>query len=194
MSIASEISRLQTAKANIKTSIEGKGVSVPSNAKLDTYNTYINSIIQGSVTGLIYEEGTYSPSSNIARPTISFANSHAEAPSIVIMYDVEGDHNTATYTNFGFTYIDFYKMWGVGIPYSSTAYRYELVTATYRGTSTSSTTVYTTQLTYNSDSDSDSNTNCAKYFVTNEGFKPYSNSTSRYWRSGRTYKWVAIWK
>lgn len=46
MSIANEISRLNTAKANIKTAIENKGVTVPSAATLDTYPTYINSISQ----------------------------------------------------------------------------------------------------------------------------------------------------
>lgn len=51
MSIASEISRLQTAKANLKTSIEGKGVTVPSSAKLDDYADYVDAIQQGgSVT------------------------------------------------------------------------------------------------------------------------------------------------
>ena len=44
MTIASEITRLQWAKADIKTSIENKGVTVPSNAKLDTYDTYIDQI------------------------------------------------------------------------------------------------------------------------------------------------------
>lgn len=47
MSIATEITRLQNAKASIKTSIENKGVVVPSNAKLDTYDTYIDSIEGG---------------------------------------------------------------------------------------------------------------------------------------------------
>lgn len=47
MSIASEISRLQTAKQNIKTSIEGKGVTVPSNATLSDYPTLIDSIEGG---------------------------------------------------------------------------------------------------------------------------------------------------
>ena len=46
MSIASEISRLQTAKADLKTAIEGKGVTVPSSAKLDSYSTYVDSIEQ----------------------------------------------------------------------------------------------------------------------------------------------------
>ena len=44
MSVASEITRLQGAKADIKTAIEAKGVTVPSNALIDTYNTYIGQI------------------------------------------------------------------------------------------------------------------------------------------------------
>lgn len=48
MSIASEISRLQSAKADIKTSIEAKGVTVPSATKLDGYSTLIDQISTGS--------------------------------------------------------------------------------------------------------------------------------------------------
>lgn len=44
MSVASEISRLQQAKADIKTAIEGKGVTVPSNATLDEYADLVDSI------------------------------------------------------------------------------------------------------------------------------------------------------
>ncbi len=47
MTIASEISRLQTAKADIKSSIEWKWVTVPSSAKLDSYDDYIDQIEQG---------------------------------------------------------------------------------------------------------------------------------------------------
>jgi hypothetical protein len=46
MSIASEISRLQTAKADMKTALEAKGVTVGT-AKLDTYDTLISSISAG---------------------------------------------------------------------------------------------------------------------------------------------------
>lgn len=46
MSIATEISRLQSAKADIKTAIEGKGVTVPSSTKLDGYASLID-MIQG---------------------------------------------------------------------------------------------------------------------------------------------------
>ncbi len=47
MSIANEITRLQTAKSNIKTSIENKGVAVDSAATLDSYATYVDSIQTG---------------------------------------------------------------------------------------------------------------------------------------------------
>lgn len=47
MSIATEISRLQSAKADIKTAIEGKGVTVPSATLLDGYATLIDSIQTG---------------------------------------------------------------------------------------------------------------------------------------------------
>lgn len=45
MSVADQITRINTAKNNIRTAIQGKGVTVPSSAKLDTYSNYINNII-----------------------------------------------------------------------------------------------------------------------------------------------------
>lgn len=47
MSVESEIIRLQTAKADLKTSIEDKGVTVPSNTKLDGYADLVDSIETG---------------------------------------------------------------------------------------------------------------------------------------------------
>ena len=47
MSIATEITRLQTAKASLKTSIEAKGVSVSASATLDAYPALVDSIPSG---------------------------------------------------------------------------------------------------------------------------------------------------
>lgn len=44
MSIASEISRIQSAKADIKSAIESKGVTVPSDEKIDAYAPLIQAI------------------------------------------------------------------------------------------------------------------------------------------------------
>lgn len=59
MSIATEISRLQTAKADIKAAIEAKGVTVPAAAKLDTYDDYVAQISGGS-GGAIVRHGEMS--------------------------------------------------------------------------------------------------------------------------------------
>lgn len=53
MSIVDEITRLTSAKANIKAAIEAKGVSVPSSAKLDAFPSYVSAI---SVGGENYED------------------------------------------------------------------------------------------------------------------------------------------
>lgn len=70
MSIASEISRLQGAKADLKTAIEGKGVTVPSATKLDGYADLVDAISQGGgstlVTKNISANGTYNASSDSA--------------------------------------------------------------------------------------------------------------------------------
>ena len=51
MSVTSEITRLQNAKADLKTAIEGKGVTVPSSTKLDGYSALVDSIETGGGGG-----------------------------------------------------------------------------------------------------------------------------------------------
>ncbi len=45
MSVKTQITRLKTAKTNIKNEIGKLGISIPSTAKLDTYYTYINQYV-----------------------------------------------------------------------------------------------------------------------------------------------------
>ena len=47
MSISTELTRIQQAKADIKTAIEAKGVTVPSSATIDTYDDYVSQISGG---------------------------------------------------------------------------------------------------------------------------------------------------
>lgn len=53
MSITSEISRIQTAKADIKAAIENKGVTVHSNTKIDGYADLVDSIETGGTAPYI---------------------------------------------------------------------------------------------------------------------------------------------
>ena len=45
--IAENLSRIQSAKTDIRTAIEAKGVTVPSSATIDTYDTYVSQISGG---------------------------------------------------------------------------------------------------------------------------------------------------
>ena len=73
MSIASEITRLQTAKADLKTSIESKGVTVPSATTLDGYANLVNQISSGGGSNN-YVEGTF---------TINSATSQYNLTSVI---------------------------------------------------------------------------------------------------------------
>ena len=89
MSIASEITRLQTAKANLKTSIEAKGVTVPSNATLDSYSGYVDSI-SGAVSTLYVRDF----------PTIRFGYSpFTSIPSNISFTGVTNFSRMFTYSN-----------------------------------------------------------------------------------------------
>ena len=153
----------------------------------------IVNVAGGGGSGLEYEEGTFSPSSDISRATVSFANSHADAPAVIVFADVTNTADTTSNTGWLWVWFDYYKIWGSRIYYSSSSMRYAVAYYTYRGSSTSSLSTGSMLCSNNSDSSSSSSTSYPKYHATSTEFHPYTNSTSRYWRSGRTYKWVAIW-
>lgn len=50
MAVQTEITRISTAKADIKTAIEAKGVTVPSSTKIDGYASLVSSIPTGGGT------------------------------------------------------------------------------------------------------------------------------------------------
>lgn len=192
MSVASEITRLQGAKASIKSAIEAKGVTVPSNALLDSFATYIAQISGGS-TGLVYETGTYTPEEDVTRPEILFTNQHTNPPALVAFYDT-GQTFPSNNSGIYFNYVDPYRLFNAGYAYNDTpSIRYATVIYGYRGSTSTSISTGTTHCSYNSDMESSSSSH-ARYYVSPTGFKPYTSSSSRYWRSNRTYKWIAVWK
>ena len=65
MSIQSEITRLQNAKASIKTAIENKGITVPDDALLDEIPALIESIESGGSATEPYVEETYDSNGNL---------------------------------------------------------------------------------------------------------------------------------
>ena len=154
----------------------------------------IVNVAGGGGSGLEYETGTYTPSSDIARPQILWSKTHTEAPVLVYMCDVTGTASATTNSNHVFMYADPYKLWGKGYPHTSSGYRYANAWYCYRASSTSSISAAGFMITNNSEDTSSSSTAYPRYWVSPTDFHPYSNSTSRYWRAGRTYKWIAVWK
>lgn len=72
MSIASEITRLQGAKADLATAIEGKGVTVPSATKLDGYADLVDAISQGGGGGTMQSKSvSYTPSTSAQSQTVT---------------------------------------------------------------------------------------------------------------------------
>ena len=96
MSVATQITRLQNAKAAIKTAIEAKGVSVISTEKLDNYATHISAIQQESIidSGNIYVSGENKNDGEYAWVGIG-------APWTTVAAKINADYSfkSATYNN-----------------------------------------------------------------------------------------------
>lgn len=144
--------------------------------------------------GLKYETGEWSPSEDIARGTVSFSDVHTNPPIAIFLSDTTGTAYSTTNSNHLFCWIDPDGWKGKGYPYSSSGYRYAAAYYSYRGSSTSSISSGGYLCSQRSSSASSSGASYPKYWATKSEFHPYSNSTSRYWRAGRTFSWIAIWK
>ena len=166
------------------------------NGSSDTYTpaqmaTAIGAMASG---GLEYETGTYAPESDIAKPFISFSKSHDYPPCQILFYDATNTIDIVTSSNWLFQWIDFSQISNTTISYSETSVRYAIAFLVYRGSQTTSLTSVGSFVTYPYSDTGDSANTYYRFWVTASGFYPYTNSTSRYWRSGRTYKWIAVWK
>ena len=63
MSIADELTRIQGAKADLRTAIQAKGVTVPASAMIDDYPDYVDAIQQGGGTPTLQNK-TVSPTTS----------------------------------------------------------------------------------------------------------------------------------
>lgn len=93
MAISDEITRLQQAKAALKTSIEGKGVTVSSSATLDDYADLVDSIEAGgggSIEDLITKENLVKIETNIEgnTPIVLNQNNNFNISNVGIYGDV----------------------------------------------------------------------------------------------------------
>ena len=140
----------------------------------------------GGGSGLVYESGTYSPSADIARPTIRFSNSHSTRPFAVVIAQTSGTV-TSQNSNLFYAIFSWYDAYGTTLTYGSTT-AYARNAFGYRTSSSATWNGYTqTALTGTA-------TSAVEYNLTASAFYPYTGSSSRYWRKNNTYKWIAVWK
>lgn len=144
--------------------------------------------------GLEYEEGTWTTSSNIARPTIQFSKTHSKMPAFAAMMDATNNQKSSTNLNVAWMYLCYNDMFGADAYYNATARLYGLIAYMYKSSSATSMTQAATYLQYPSSNAGSSSSTYPRYHVTESAIMPNTNSTSRYWVSGRTYKWFALWR
>lgn len=81
MSIASEVERLESAKSDLKTALESKGVAVPEGAKLDAFPALVQQLGNGDMLKSVYDpEGE---NKNI------FKTIYANAPMYTALYRLD---------------------------------------------------------------------------------------------------------
>lgn len=174
--------------------IGGKTYTGVTGIKATDSSDVVQTFTKGGGGGLEYEEGTWTPAEDVARPTISFSKTHDTLPIHIMMYDATGTYSDVTYSNYYFVfelYSDFGK---VPIYPSTNVFYYGQSAWAYRGTSTTAISIAAgSTLTYPSTYTGDNSTQYPRYWATEGSFRPYTDSPSRYWRAGRIYKWIAVW-
>ena len=173
-------------------------IQVAGSQTITTNNTYdVTSLAQVIVNvagsgGLVYESGTYTPASDTAQPTISFSQTHTKLPSFAMMVDSSGYTDTR-YTNLQWVYYNWEQLVGSGIYTSSSAQIYGEIRFSYRATSTSSVSKSTATISYPESDTGASSSAYPRFSVTESNMYPYTGSPANYWKSGRNYKWIAVW-
>ena len=152
-----------------------------------SFTLVIEKQVSGGSTGLEYETGTYTPASDVSSVSISFLNTHTTRPFCVIIVDTTGtlaDANSILMSGV----LSWYDAFGSAFYTNASTQRYARALYDYKtssGAMQSNTAI--TALT-------GSSTSSMPYWVTENGFYAYTEATTRYFYSGRTYKWIAVWK
>ena len=175
----------------ITKSITANGTYNASSDNADGYSSVTVSV-SGSGSGLVYESGTWEPSQDEYLHLQYFSNIHSTAPMFFSVSDATGTASDTTYDNFDLTYVNFEQAVGSGGASTSSQTIYGLVGMRYKTSSTNTqgaTNVITVPLSQSDGSTSGHPT----FWATNEYIKFNTTSNARYWRAGRTYKWIAVW-
>ena len=142
--------------------------------------------------GLVYETGTWTPSEDVATYVIPFANTHTEPPFFYIVSDATGTYSSTTYTGYATWFVDWGHLFGVPMYEGESTPKYSEYRTRYKGSSDSFGGGGAT-IAFPYTETTSSSASYPRYFATETGIRAYTSSTTRYWRAGRTYKWIAVW-
>ena len=185
-----DVTNYASAVVNVQPSVTGD-ISITQNG---TFNvaSYANAIVDVPLVGMNYETGIFTPTSNIAKPSIPFAQERNTNPFFVMMVDCStSSASTLPTSSSGIMWCLYRPPSFIGdaiITRKSSSligYTYAIVDYMYTGSSNTTTARVLIDDTPTSVS--------LDVFLTTSQFTPYMTSTSRYWRKDRTYKWIAVW-
>ena len=146
----------------------------------------------GGGSGVEYETGTWTPSEDVASYVIPFTNTHATAPFYYTISDATGTYDNTTNSCYSISYNYYGQIIGAPQYPSSASLVYGRALCAYRGSSATSMTTTVAAISH-ALNESGSSAGYPSYWATATGIKAYTNSDTRYWRAGRTYKWIAVW-
>ena len=150
----------------------------------------VNVNVAGGGGGLEFETGTWTPSEDIAKYTISFQNEHTKPPFFYGIVDASGE-NPVTGSNV-YLYVVDNSQFG-GAPKSGASGTAKEYGVAYEGY-LSGTQIGTNARRFNAKADSGEPTSDqnVRYWVKEDSILVYCGSDSCYWRSNRTYRWIAV--
>lgn len=173
--------------------ISGDANLVAGNIKDGTTIFGILGTFTGGGGGLEYEEGTWTTSYDIATATLSFTNTHTDPPFFYVFYDASGADGLTSSSNCICVWTDFNQLSDTTLPESSSNVVYAVASYYYMTSATDMSMSYSC-INYPYSDTSVSAKYYYRYWCTASQLKARSASSSRYWRTGRTYKWIAAWK
>lgn len=139
MSIQTELTRLQNAKAAIKAAIEGKGVTVPDTTLLDGMASLIESIEAGGGSVKV-STGTFTTTDDITSDIVITHNLGVKPKFMCVIYSEAGNFTASKPSALAFVFLFKYSATQYGMRYqnpssSNSGYSSELISNSSDGTS-----------------------------------------------------------
>lgn len=145
--------------------------------------------------GLEYEQDTYIPTEDTTQPIINFKNTHEKPPIFWLICDttetVPSD-NTSCFA----VCVDTWRIFGTYYRMNNTNNGYGFLHGAVCRNSNFWENIAIKHFYYDSDTPVGyfSQNTYPRYYYDNTCFKPMIQTSYGYWRTDRTYKWIAIWK